>query len=111
MAMRKEHVNDEADREESIDVDTIPELARLAEEVAKTGRPRALVRDGVKIAVLEPLRPAKPARRPRRKLTEEEKLAAFRAAAGGWKDIVDTDRLLADIYASRDQPPKPPVEL
>lgn len=35
---------------------------------------------------------------------------AFIASAGSWSDV-DTDRLLADIYARRDAPSRPPVDL
>jgi hypothetical protein len=35
---------------------------------------------------------------------------AIRAAAGGWKDV-DTDKLIADIYADRSVSDRPPVEL
>jgi len=31
---------------------------------------------------------------------EEERRKRFRAAAGGWRDM-DTDKLIADIYAAR----------
>jgi len=36
---------------------------------------------------------------------------AFLSSAGGWKDIVDTDKLKADIAASRQLPIKPRPEL
>jgi hypothetical protein len=36
---------------------------------------------------------------------------AFGAAAGGWKGLVDTDKLIADIYERRNLSTNPPVEL
>ncbi len=33
-------------------------------------------------------------------LTEEDR-TAFREAAGAWKDLVDCDQLIKDVYASR----------
>ena len=36
-----------------------------------------------------------------RPMTIEERRAGLRATAGGWKDTVDCDKLLEDIYASR----------
>ncbi|MCY4475987.1 MAG: DUF104 domain-containing protein [Chloroflexi bacterium] len=36
-----------------------------------------------------------------RQLTIEERRAAIGATAGAWKDTVDCDKLLEDIYASR----------
>ncbi len=94
-----------AARIETLDIDGMPELSRLADEVAATGRPRSLRRGGREIAVLQPIRSAR-----RRREPSEKDIEAFRASAGSWKDV-DTDRFLADIYASRDTPPRPPVDL
>jgi predicted DNA-binding antitoxin AbrB/MazE fold protein len=35
------------------------------------------------------------------KAPTEKDSAAFREAAGAWKDLVDCDQLIADVYASR----------
>jgi hypothetical protein len=40
-----------------------------------------------------------------------EDYAAFRSAARGWKDLVDVDRFIEDIYESRRISTRPPVEL
>jgi hypothetical protein len=40
-----------------------------------------------------------------------EDYAAFRSAAGGWKDLIDVDRFIEDIYESRRISTRPPVEL
>jgi len=89
-----------------MDVDAMPEVLRLAEDVAAAGRPRSLCLDGKEIAVLLPVQ----AKRKPRRLPTEKDAEAFRAAAGSWRDV-DTDRLLTDIYASRDVPPAPPIDL
>ncbi len=80
----------------AIDVDDAPELVRVAEEVRQTREPRLLRLHGEGVAVLRPIR--RPARRRSSRETDDE---AFRSAAGSWKDI-DTDKLIADIYESRD---------
>lgn len=91
---------------ETLDIDAIPELARLADEVAATGRPRSLRRRGVEVAVLQPARSAR-----RRRSPTAKDIEAFLASAGGWKGNVDVDRFLTDVYESRDRPSRPPVEL
>ena len=83
-----------ANEPKPIDVSAIPELARLADEVKATGKPRRLTRGSEDIAVLMPV--ARDSKRAKPKAAYE----AFRSAAGGWKDV-DTDKLIADIYADR----------
>src|SRR5260370_17827182 len=81
-----------------IDISNLPELLRLSEEVKATKTPRILKRDSETMAVLMPVGTAVP---PKKKLVKmKADYAAFRSAAGGWKDV-DTDRLLNDIYADR----------
>ena len=82
----------------TVDVDDMPELARIAEEVRDTGEARLLRRDGEGIAVLIPV--ARPGRRRPKRPKSQSDYEAFGSAAGGWKDV-DTDRLIADIYADR----------
>jgi len=96
-----------AARIDALDIDTMPELARIADEVAATGRPRSLRRGGREIAVLQPVDRT----RPRRRKPSEKDVDAFLASAGSWKGNVDVDRFLQDIYESRDRPSRPPVEL
>jgi len=43
-------------------------------------------------------------------LSEEERQRRFRAAAGGWKDIVD-ENFLDEIYRQRDLRTRPEVKL
>ena len=90
-----------------IDISTMPDLARLADEVRSTKRPRLLRRNNEDVAVLVPATPAKPRRR--RKAATAADDAAFLASAGSWHDV-DTDRLLTDVYESR-RSSRPAVDL
>ncbi len=92
-----------------IDISDVPDLLGIAEEVRTTRTPRTLRRDNEDVAVLMPVAPARKhkAKHPKAKADYE----AFRTAAGGWKGLVDTDKLIADIYESRRISTKPPVEL
>ncbi len=40
----------------------------------------------------------------------KEEIEAFLSSAGAWKSLVDTDKLIADIYESR-KSSRPPVDL
>jgi hypothetical protein len=109
----------------SVDISDAPDMLRLAEEVNATDEPRLLRRGGDPVAVLVPLddemvrefyanrgRPTTgrgAPRRRRREITAED-LEAFRAAAGGWADV-DTDKLIEDIYATREISVRPTVDL
>ena len=91
-----------------IDVSGVPELLSIAEEVRNTREPRLLRRDSEDLAIVMPV---KPALRPRtRRVKTRADYEAFRSAAGGWKDV-DTDKLVADIYADRRISNRPAVEL
>lgn len=92
----------------TIDVSRLPDLLRLAEEVRETKKPRMLTRDRETLAMLMPV--GKPAQKPGKRKTTGANYEAFRAAAGGWKDV-DTDLLLKNIFATRRQSNRPPVEL
>jgi hypothetical protein len=99
MAMAKEKT--------PIDISNRPDVLRLAEEVARTGGARVLKRDSEEIAVLRPVSPA--ARRRRARARTAADWAAFRSAAGSWKDF-DLDKFLSDIEESR-RLSRPPVQL
>jgi len=93
----------------SIDISNKPDLLRLAEEVKATRKPRLLKRDSETVAILMPAGTGvknHPTKRAKTKADYE----AFRAAAGGWKDI-DTDKLVANIDATRKRSNRPPVNL
>ena len=61
-------------------------------------------------AVLQPARPSLASRATRRKRSAADQ-EAFLASLGGWKDLVDTDQLIANIYESRQISSRPPIEL
>ena len=91
-----------------IDISGVPDLLRIAEEVRTTRKPHILRRDSEDMAVLMPVNsPRYKARRTKTKADYE----AFRAVAGGWKGLIDTDKLVSDIYESRRISTKPPIEL
>lgn len=50
------------------DITNTPEVLRLAEEVARSGLPRLLKREGQELAVLTPVAPPAPTRRRSRRL-------------------------------------------
>ena len=89
-----------------IDISSMPDLARLADEVRSTKKPRRLRRNNEDVALLVP---ATPAKRHRAKAVSPADDAAFLASAGSWKDV-DTDTLLANISESR-RSSRPPVDL
>ena len=93
----------------SIDISGVPDLVRIAEEVQATGSPGILRRDGEDMALVIPISHGhkSKARRTRTKADYD----AFLSTAGGWKGLVDADKLLADINESRALSTKPPIEL
>ncbi len=93
-----------------LDISADSPLRQLAEEVAASGTPRVLRRDGEDVAVLLPVRAKPPMRRIRVRKTEADH-QAFLASAGAWADLVDTEQLKADIAASRAMSSRPLIEL
>ena len=93
-----------------IDIGGVPELLSIAEEVRDTGEPRLLKRDSEDLAIVMPVKPAPRMRGRARRVKTRAEYEAFRSAAGGWKDV-DTDRLIADIYADRRISNRPAIEL
>ena len=91
-----------------IDITNIPELVKIAEEVEATKTPRELKRENKTVAVIMPARKAS-AKKKREKTKADYE--AFKSAAGGWKDLVDTDKLKQDIYESRKISTRPPLDL
>src|SRR5215213_5339087 len=90
-----------------IDLSTMPDLARLAREVARDGTPRVLREEGADVAVISP---ARPKRRRTWKRPSEEDIARSLAAAGSWEGIVDPERLKRELDEARSDD-RPPVEL
>ncbi len=102
-----------AHEHETIDISHNPDLLRLAEEVRASNTPRVLRRDNEDVAVVMPLSDGAK-RKPTRssiKRKSPEAMAIFLSSAGGWKDLVDTDKLKEDIYESRRLSVKPRPEL
>jgi len=91
-----------------IDISTIPELARLVDEVQRTNQPRRLRRDNTDVAILAPAHPT-PSRRRGKAVTQAD-IAASLAAVGSWQGLVDPEQLKADLDAARGDT-RPPVEL
>jgi hypothetical protein len=89
-----------------IDATDNPSLSELAREVRASNTPRVIRVGDEDIAVIAPIR----GRRARRPLTEADR-QAFLSSLGGWKDLVDTDKLIRDIYESRRMSTRPPIEL
>ncbi len=92
-----------------IDISGIPELLNIAEEVKRSNESRVLRRDGEDMAILTPIKKTTHGGRRTVAKTKAD-YEAFRAAAGGWKDV-DTDKLIEDIYADRRISNRPPVQL
>jgi hypothetical protein len=84
-------------------------LLRLAEEVQSANVPRVLRGDDEDLAMVASLLQPRGRRRGRVKTQADYK--ASRRAAGGWKDLIDVDRFIEDIYESRRISTRPPVEL
>ncbi len=93
----------------SIDISNGPELLRIVDEMRKSEEPRVLRRDSEDLAILTPVKSV-PKRAPKRAKSKAD-YEAFLSSAGSWKGIVDTDKLVADIYESRRRSSRPPVEL
>ena len=92
-----------------VDIRGVDDLEKLAEEVRRTRTPRILTRADEVIAVLSPAR--RTIKRPPIRRKSAADIAAFLSSAGGWKDVVDTDKLRADIAESHRLPIKPRPEL
>ena len=88
-----------------IDISNTPDLIRLVEEVAESGKPRILRRADEDVAVLLPV---KKAAAPRKKSKADYN--AFLASAGSWADV-DIDTFLSENAKSRRLSSRPPVDL
>ena len=81
---------------EPVEIGAIPELARLAREVARTGQPRLLRENGEDLAVLTPATPAE--RNGGAALTQPttEEAEAALATFGGWNGLIDPEAFKRD---------------
>lgn len=100
---------------ESIDITDKPDLVDVAEAVRATDEPHMLRRGDEAVAIIAPITsihlrlPKAPAKRRMKKMTEADIEASF-SAAGSWADV-DTDTLIANIYADRENSNRPSPEL
>jgi hypothetical protein len=92
-----------------IDIRSLPDLMRLAEEVKATKTPRVLKKADETVAILMPVGTVTKPKKKRGKTKADYE--AFKSAAGGWKGVVDTEQLKRDIYESRKISTRPPIEL
>jgi hypothetical protein len=90
-----------------IDIGDMPDLARLARQVASDGRLRVLREDGTDLAVIAPAREPRPTHG--RRITAAD-IKATLATFGAWKDNVDTERLKRDRRELQ-EPDRPPRRL
>jgi hypothetical protein len=90
-----------------LDVSKIPELQRLAQEVADSGEGLVLRDNDTDLAMVAPVKTRARGRRPRERTQAD--VEAFRSAAGSWADV-DTEELKRWIYTGRESS-RPPVDL
>lgn len=88
-----------------IDISDLPEVAELAEEVARTGRARVLRRADRDIAVISP---APAGRRSRARPVTQADIDV--ALAASWEGLVDGERLKRVLDEARGDD-RPPVEI
>jgi hypothetical protein len=104
---------DESMAHETIDISNNPDLLRIAEEMRRRNTSTVLRNGNEDVAIMTPVADA--AKRTTRGSPIKKKSAAamaiFLSSAGGWKDLVDTNKLKADIYERRRLPIRPRPEL
>lgn len=85
-----------------IDITAMPDVVRLAHEVATSGRRCTLTENGAAVAVLAPARPRRRVRKP-----SPEVIQAALATAGSWAGLVDPDELKRHLREEQwdDRPP------
>ena len=91
-----------------ISLDELPaNFARFFARVVRERKSIVVEEKGNALAVLKPAR----ARRGGRRKKTAADYKAFLESAGGWKDLVDTEKLKRDIYESRSISSRPPITL
>jgi hypothetical protein len=92
-----------------VDIDDSPEVIDLIERSTAGNAPFILRRAGKMVGVIAPIgfdesvehdEERSPSHLPRRRVYAEN-LAGFLSAFGAWKDLVDGDKLIEDIYRWR----------
>jgi hypothetical protein len=86
-----------------IDVESRPELLHLVEELEKTPEEQLLRWRGRVVAVVRPTSQEAAA--------SEDADSAFRAAAGSWRDHLDTDAFVEENYRQRLVSTRPAVDV
>jgi hypothetical protein len=90
----------------TIEIGNMPDVLRIVDQVRKTRTSRVLSRGKKPLAILRPL----PSNGKRGKRAKSKKdYEAFLASSGSWKDV-DTDRLVRDIYESREIVSRSPIQ-
>ena len=92
-----------------IDLSTMPELARLAEEVARTGKARVLQHDRRDVARIVPAQ-RRGSRLPAPRDAVAEREAALASTFGAWKHLVDADALKRELNEAQSDD-RPALEL
>lgn len=86
-----------------IDVESRPELLPLVEELERTPGEQLLRWRGRVVAIVRPAASEEP--------LHEDADAAFRVAAGSWKDHIDTEAFVEENYRQRLVATRPAVDL
>ncbi|MGD9891822.1 MAG: hypothetical protein AB7U18_11100 [Dehalococcoidia bacterium] len=91
-----------AQEAERIDISNMPDLVRLAEEVARSRKPRLLTRGEEEVALLSPA--GSRTRRKAKSVTDADIKAAL---AASWVGLVDPEKLKRELDEARgdDRPP------
>jgi hypothetical protein len=84
-----------------VDIGDMPELARLAEDVARTGQPRLLRRGEKDIATIVPVAGRRPTRRRGKRVTQADIVATL-STVGAWKGHIDAEAFKREIKEARE---------
>ena len=82
------------------------DLTSFFDQVTRTGREIVVEREAGQLAIVKPLR----ATRRRGSAPSVADIEAFRSAAGSMRDLIDADKLKAEIYSARGSN-RPAIEL
>jgi hypothetical protein len=91
-----------------VDISTMPDLIRLAEEVARTQQPHVLHRSNSDVAILIPV--GARGRKRKGKSISQADIDATLAAFGAWKGHIDPEEFMRQVKAGREDD-HPPVRL
>ena len=102
-----------ATQRETIDISNNPDLLRVVEEMRARNASAVLTNGNENVAVITPVAKISmhDKKRPHGRQKTQADIDAFLSAAGGWKDLVDTEQLKRDIAVSRARSSRPPPDL